>query len=53
VLTAATSSTAGSDASNATSETYTYDSESDLLTATGAAGSRAFTYTPDALMASL
>jgi large repetitive protein len=49
VLTTATSNTAVT-GSNATSETYTYDSEDELLTAAGSAGSSSFAYNSDGLM---
>ena len=47
MLTAATTSTAGSGQSNATSETFTYNDRGLLLTATGSAGSTSYTWNGD------
>jgi RHS repeat-associated protein len=51
IKTAATSNTATS-GSNATSESFAYDDSGALTSASGSAGTSAFTYTPDGQMAS-
>ena len=49
---ASTSSTAPSQPSNATSESFTYDDEGLLLTASGSAGSSSFAYNGDGQLTS-